>query len=90
MFFLLYLQHSNPLRLFGGLFPKRDLSGFRIHGIHNGQGFQLVAQIPDHLTANLEAFLNDDAQTLNSSTCRFDNRNQALHSASVCKKIVNN
>ena len=38
------------------LLPEGDGSGVRVHGVHNGQRFQPITQIPDDLAAEQDAF----------------------------------
>ena len=37
------------------LLSENNLAGFRVHGFHYGEGFQLIAQIADNSAADLEA-----------------------------------
>jgi len=65
-----------------------DGAGFCVHRIDNGKGLQLIAQIADHIAADLEALFNDDAQTFDGSPGIPGNGDQPLQCAAVCQKIV--
>ena len=52
------------------LLPELNSPRFRIHGVHNGQGFQMIAQIPDHPAADLKSFFHRNAQALHDAPTR--------------------
>ena len=70
------------------LLPEHDLTGLVIHRFHDSQRFQMIAQIADNLTANLEALLDGNADTLHSAACLVNNGNQTLQRTAVGKEIV--
>ena len=71
------------------LLPEGDLAGGAVHGVHNGKALQLDALAADELATLLEALLNCDSNTFNSSACLIDNRYKSLECTAVCKKIIN-
>ena len=90
-----YLQKGGKPRVFPPeiiplLLPELDGASLRVHGIHDGQRLQPVAQVAQNLTANLEALFNDNAQTFHGSAGGLGNGNQTLQGAAIGKKIVDN
>ena len=70
------------------LLAEGDGAVLGIHAIHNGQRLQMVTQIPDDLAADLEALLDDDAQTLDGGTGGLCQRDQTLQGAAVGQEII--
>ena len=58
--------YSTPVVCFGSdcQLPEGDGAAFCVHGIDDGQGLQLVAQIADHPAADLKALLDGDVDGL--------------------------
>ena len=70
--------------------PEGDGSGFGVHSLDDGEGLQMVAEVPQTVTAVLKALLNHNAQTLHRSTGGLHDGNQTLNGAAVGKKIIHN
>ena len=70
------------------LLAEGDGTGFGIHGIHDGNGFQMIAQVADPVAAVLEALFDGDAAALYACLCILHNGDQALQCAAVCQEVV--
>ena len=72
----------------GILLPEGNGAGFCIHGIHDGKGLHMVAQVPDDPAADLEALLNDNAAAFHNGTGILGNGNQTLQGAAVGQEVI--
>ena len=71
------------------LIPENNFAGGIVHRFHNGQTFQVITQIPNHVSTDLETLFDYDAQTFNGGTGAVGNGDQTLQGAAVGQKIVN-
>ena len=72
------------------LFPEGNAAGFCIHSIHDGQRFQVVTQVADYISANLETLFNDNAKTLHGSAGAVGDGDQTLQGTAIGQKVINN
>jgi len=83
---------QQPLLVTAGhdLLLRSEPNGARpgIHGLQDGQGFQMIAPFPDGFAAGLEALFNDDTAALHHGTGSLRNGDQSLQRAAVGQKII--
>ena len=76
-----------------GIFAPKKLiaegQGIICHGINDSQRFQTDTHIADLLSAVLEALLNYDSGTFESSSGFLYNIDQSEKSTAICKEIIN-
>ena len=70
------------------LAAEGDVSGLGIHGVHDGQRFQMVSQVADDAAAGLESLLDGDADPFQGGAGLGDDGDQSLQRAAVGQKII--
>ena len=70
------------------LFPEFNSACCCVHRIYDCEGFKLIAEIANYIAAVLKTFFNCNSNALYRAACLIYNRNKALQSTTVGKKII--